>query len=194
MQQLVKAAQQQSLPINIVGIISDQPDAPGLVWAKARGLATYPLNAEKALMPQLSHCLDQLQPDWILLAGFMRILSAEFVQQWHGKIINIHPALLPKFPGLNTHQQALDQRESEHGASVHFVVPEVDAGPVIMHAKLSIQPDHDAQSLASDVLALEHQLYPQAIRYVLEQNIQLHDAKTLSIEGRLVSQPQLLNA
>ena len=107
----------------------------------------------------------------ICLAGFMRILGAEFVAKWEGRILNIHPSLLPKFPGLNTHTRAIEAGETEHGATVHFVTAELDAGPIIAQEAVSIQPDDTPDALAARVLEVEHRLYPQALRDVAEKRL-----------------------
>ena len=112
----------------------------------------------------LAQKIDSYSPDLIVLAGFMRILTAEFVEQFSGKLINIHPSLLPKFKGLNTHQRAIDAGEKEHGASVHFVTPELDDGPVVLQASVAVVDSDTAKTLAARVLEQEHKLYPEAIR------------------------------
>lgn len=169
MMSIVEAIQNDGLPATICAVISNRPDAAGLDFAKKIGLQTAVVDHEdydsrelfdQALMLEI----DKYSPDLIVLAGFMRILTAEFVDHFAGKLINIHPSLLPKFKGLNTHQRAIDAGEQQHGASVHFVTPELDDGPVVLQAHIPVFADDTADTLAARVLEQEHKLYPKAIR------------------------------
>ena len=158
----------------IAAVISNRPDAAGLQTAAAAGIRTHLINhrdfaSREAFDAALANSIDSYQPDFVVLAGFMRILTAKFVQHFAGKLINIHPSLLPQFKGLHTHQRAIEAGESEHGASVHFVTAELDDGPVILQAKVPVLADDTPDSLAARVLAAEHKLYPDAIKLLINQ-------------------------
>jgi len=155
-------------PYQVVAVISNNPDAYGLQRANLANIPTHTINhrnfTSRALFEQtLLQTLQQYQPDLIVLAGFMRRLTPLFVGAFYGRIINIHPSLLPKHPGLNTHAAALAAGDREHGATVHFVNAELDAGPVIAQATLPINADDDSESLKQRVQQLEHKLYPQVV-------------------------------
>lgn len=171
MQMLLKAASAGSCAINPVAVISDQADAQGLTIAKAAGVATHVIDPQNFPSRDLFDCelaqlIAKLQADIIILAGFMRILGAPFTQVFAGKILNIHPSLLPKFKGLHTHQRALDAGEQQHGASVHFVNQELDAGAVILQSVVGVKPSDSAESLAARVLQTEHQILPLAVDWL----------------------------
>lgn len=178
MQALVEAASADDFPAEIIGVISNRTAAAGLEFASSRGLKTavHPLSAY-ADRETADAAMTKTLQDWgaeiICLAGFMRILTPEFTRHWMGRAINIHPSLLPKFKGLDTHQRAIDTGETRHGCSVHFVVPELDAGPVIAQAEVPVRADDDADSLAARVLVEEHRLYPQALRLVASGTVRL---------------------
>jgi phosphoribosylglycinamide formyltransferase 1 len=174
---LARACQEEAWPAKIVCVASSRADAAGLPKAKSLGLATQVLTPSdgetRAEYDQrLGDFVGAFQPDWVVLAGFMRILSAEFVARFSGKIINIHPSLLPAFPGLHTHRRALEAKVARHGATVHFVTPELDAGPVIAQSDLEVLPEDTESGLAARVLQLEHQLYPKALRMLLNGEVQ----------------------
>lgn len=157
------------LNAEIVLVISNRPHAAGLESAAARGLATAVIDHQQfASRDDFDAALDtrmrEAKPDWIVLAGFMRILGEKLVTDWPGQMVNIHPSLLPKHPGLDTHAKALAAGDSEAGASVHIVTPELDAGPVIAQVSVSIEPDDTPESLAARVLGKEHALYVQALK------------------------------
>ncbi|MEQ1667882.1 MAG: phosphoribosylglycinamide formyltransferase [Sulfuriferula sp.] len=174
--QAILAAQ---LPANIVAVISNQASATGLQVAQAAGIATAVLThtdfASRAdfdvAMMQL---IDSYAPDLIVLAGYMRILTDDFVTHYQGRLLNIHPSLLPSYAGLNTHQRALDDGVKVHGCTVHFVTPTLDHGPIIAQAVVPVRTDDSASSLAARVLQMEHQLYPTAIRWWLTGRISLN--------------------
>ncbi len=181
MQALVKAA----IPgIQIALVLSNKVDAKGLETAKNHGIPT-------AILPQkgfanreeydaaLHAILIEHKIDAICLAGFMRILSAEFVHKWPNKILNIHPSLLPDYKGTDTHRRVLDAGEKQHGCSVHFVVPEMDAGPVILQASCPVLPDDTEQSLSERVLKLEHEIYPKALALFADGKLQVTGDKVL---------------
>lgn len=169
LQAIIDAIEQQKLAINILAVISNHEDAYGLQRAKLANIATHCIPHEdfpsrEAFDSALQKLIDDYQPDLICLAGFMRRLGADFVNHYANKIINIHPALLPKYPGLNTHQKALDARDKFHGATIHIVTEALDAGPIIAQKRLRILPDDTAESLKSRVQQLEHQLYPETLK------------------------------
>ena len=159
------------LPLNIRAVISNRPDAKGLDTARTHGLETVALDhknfvSREAFDKALAETIDRYQPDYIVLAGFMRILTAGFIDQYPSRIINIHPSLLPAFTGLHTHQRALDSGVRIHGATVHFVTPELDHGPIIIQAAVPVLPDDTEDILAKRVLQQEHKIYPQALAWL----------------------------
>lgn len=163
-------------PARPVLVMSNDPGAKGLERAAAMGIPTAavdhrPFGKDRAAFEaELSAHLDAAQPDLICLAGFMRVLTPGFVDRFRGKMLNIHPSLLPKYPGLHTHQRALDAGDSHAGCSVHEVIADLDAGPILGQAAVPILPDDTAQTLASRVLVQEHKLYPQVLRRVISGN------------------------
>lgn len=170
------------LPIDIRAVISNNPAAPGLAFATGAGLHTEIVDhrgfADRAAFDRaLAERIERFAPAWVVLAGFMRILGAEFIDRFAGRLINIHPSLLPQFPGLNTHARALAAGASEHGATVHFVTHEVDGGPIIAQTRVPIRADDDANTLATRVLAAEHRLYPQAIRALVAGDVCLESGR-----------------
>ncbi|XTI73166.1 phosphoribosylglycinamide formyltransferase [Acidithiobacillus sp. AC3] len=172
------------IPARIGAVISNRADAAGLAWSRDAGLATEVI-AHKNFSTRadfdraLAAAIDIHHPDWVVLAGFMRQLTDAFVQRYLGRLINIHPSLLPAFPGLHTHQQALQAGVRWHGATVHFVTPELDAGPIIAQGVLPVRSDDTPESLSARVLALEHQLYPQALGHLLRGDCVLQQGQTL---------------
>ncbi|MCX4189302.1 phosphoribosylglycinamide formyltransferase [Methylophaga sp. OBS3] len=174
MQSIIRAIEADELSAEITAVISNRPDAAGLDSAANAGIATQLLDhkqyeSREAFDIELARVIDSYQPDFVILAGFMRILTADFVEHFAGKLINIHPSLLPKFKGLHTHQRAIEAGEKEHGASVHFVTAELDDGPVILQAKVPVMADDTADTLAARVLIEEHKLYPDAIKLLIQQ-------------------------
>ncbi|MEP6608328.1 MAG: phosphoribosylglycinamide formyltransferase [Burkholderiaceae bacterium] len=160
----------------VSAVISNQADARALEVARAHGVATHivshqTFDSRAAFEHALADTVDRDQPALVVLAGFMRILGPEFVQRYAGRLINIHPSLLPSFPGLNTHQRALDAGVRIHGATVHFVSSDVDAGAIIAQAAVPVNPDDDEAVLAARVLQQEHLLLPRAVRHVLEGRV-----------------------
>jgi phosphoribosylglycinamide formyltransferase-1 len=171
LQAIIDAIQQGRLPVNISAVISDRPSAFGLNRAAKAHIPTHVIDYKS--FPQrvdfdnaLRQQIDAYEPDLIVLAGFMRILTPAFVEHYLGKLINIHPSLLPKHQGLNTHQRVLDAGDSRHGASVHYVTPVLDSGPVILQAEIAVAASDTAHSLQQRVHAVEHQIYPEAIRLI----------------------------
>ena len=164
----------------VVGVISNKADAYGLVRAHHSEIDTSCVIARKDESRQqydlrLQTVIERYQPDLIVLAGFMRILSDEFVSQYLGKMINIHPSLLPKYAGLHTHQRAIDAKDTEHGASVYFVIPELDAGPVILQAKVPVYDEDTVETLSSRVHEQEHAIYPLVVKWFSLKRLTMHD-------------------
>ena len=156
------------LDARVVLVLSNRPGAPGLAAARARGLSVGVVDdrahgSREKFDSALSEALDAAAPDWVALAGFMRVLGPEPVRRWAGRMLNIHPSLLPRHPGLDTHRRALEAGDAEHGASVHLVTEALDAGPVVARERVPVLPDDDAASLGARVLAREHALYVRAL-------------------------------
>jgi len=151
----------------VVVVASDKPEAPGLIWAREHGIPTFALSpkgiGKLAYEAAISAALREAGAEIVALAGYMRLLSNEFVAEWRGRIVNIHPSLLPKYKGLDTHARAIAAGDEEAGCSVHIVTEELDAGEVLGQARVPILPDDDADTLAERVLAEEHRLYPQVL-------------------------------
>jgi phosphoribosylglycinamide formyltransferase 1 len=171
---LIEAAKARDYPAEIVLVVSNRPDAPGLARARAAGVATAVVDhadfgdQREAFEPALDDALRKNRIDLICLAGFMRLLTPWFVTRWSGRMLNIHPSLLPQFKGLHTHRRALDAGVKRHGATVHFVVPEMDSGPIVAQDSIAVHEDDTEATLAARVLELEHQIYPRALRAVAE--------------------------
>ena len=184
MEAVVRAARAEQWPARIAAVISNKPDAGGLQFAQANGIPTAAVaNQDYASRAEfdaaLQQQIDRFSPDLVVLAGFMRILTPAFIAHYAGRILNIHPSLLPLFPGLHTHQQALDAGQKLHGASVHFVTAELDHGPVVAQAVIDVLPGDTADTLAARVLVQEHQLYPRAIRLFVEDRLSIVDRDVL---------------
>ena len=184
MSRLIEAAAEADYPAEIVGVISDTPEAPGLVFASDRGIATRTLPrgdyaSREAHDGAIDAALAELDTEIVCLAGYMRMLSARFVEKWAGRMLNIHPALLPAFKGLDTHRRALEAGVRVHGCTVHFVTAEVDDGPIVAQAAVPVRVDDSEETLASRVLKAEHQLYPLALRLVAEDRARMVDGRTV---------------
>lgn len=182
--------------IEICKVISNNPEAYGLQRAEQAGIGTVVINHrdytdrssyDAALVTEI----DRHQPVLVVLAGFMRILTTEFVNHYSGRLINIHPSLLPLYPGLNTHQRAIENGDKEAGATVHFITPEVDGGPIIMQARVPVYGSDSSQELAARVLAQEHLIYPQAIQWFTQGRLSVRDGEVL-LDGN-ESQKQQVN-
>ncbi|WP_394133177.1 phosphoribosylglycinamide formyltransferase [Shewanella maritima] len=171
-----------TLTTEVVGVISNKPDAYGLIRAHHSEIDTscvipYQQESRTEYDARLKAALDKYQPDLVVLAGFMRVLSDEFVNHYLGKMINIHPSLLPKYPGLHTHQRAIEANDAEHGASVHFVTPELDSGPVILQAKVPLYADDTAEVLAERVHEQEHAIYPLVVKWFGQGRLSMKQGK-----------------
>lgn len=181
---------------NIIGVISDKPNAKGLQLAREAGIATRVLTKDKypdrlAYDEALKAIIESMAPDFVVLAGFMRILSAPFVEHYRGRLLNIHPSLLPKFKGLDPHTKALAAGESYHGASVHFVTPDIDSGPVIVQLRVPVMAEDTPKSLAARVLKGEHLIYPLALRWLSTGQVDWHEGPIL-FQGLPLAAPILL--
>lgn len=188
MEAVVRAAQGEGWPARIAAVISNKPEAKGLDFARSLGIPTavvankdYPTRAE--FDAALQEAIDRFAPDLVVLAGFMRILTAPFVEHYAGRMLNIHPSLLPLFPGLGTHQQALDAGEREHGATVHFVTAELDHGPMVAQARIPVLPGDTEDSLAARVLVEEHKLYPHAVRLFVEDRLKIEHGEVRILDA-----------
>lgn len=178
MQAIVEAAQQERWPARIAAVISNRADAKGLAYAAQHGIPALTVAsadyASRALFDAaLQEAVDVFEPDLLVLAGFMRILTPGFVAHYAGRLLNIHPSLLPSFPGLATHEQALAAGVKLHGATVHFVTAELDHGPIVAQAAVAVHADDTPDTLAERILVQEHQMYPRAVRWFIEGHLKL---------------------
>ncbi len=184
----MEALLEARLPARIAAVISNDPRARGLVTARARGIATavvdhraFPDRA--SFDATLAAEIDRHRPDLVVLAGFMRILTESFIERYRGRLINIHPSLLPAFTGLHTHRRALEAGVRAHGCTVHFVAPEVDSGPIIAQAAVPVLPGDTEEQLAARVLVEEHRLYPQVVRWFCEDRLRLGADGTVILDA-----------
>ncbi|GGB92369.1 phosphoribosylglycinamide formyltransferase [Pseudoduganella buxea] len=182
MEAVVRAAQAEQWPARIAAVISNRADAKGLEFAAAHGIATAVVPnkdyaSREAFDAALAEAIDAFAPDLVVLAGFMRILTPGFVERYAGRMLNIHPSLLPHFPGLHTHEAALAAGHAQHGATVHFVTAELDHGPMVDQVAVPVLPGDTAQTLSARVLEQEHVLYPRAIRWFIEDKLQVEDGQ-----------------
>jgi phosphoribosylglycinamide formyltransferase-1 len=178
MEAIVRAAQAEQWPAVISAVISSRPDAEGLAYAEAQGIATQVIASKQfpdreQFDAALQAAIDGFAPDLVVLAGFMRILTADFVAHYAGRLLNIHPSLLPAFPGLAPHRQALVAGVKLHGATVHFVTADLDHGPIVAQAAVPVLPGDSEQQLAQRVLQQEHIIYPRAVRWFIEGKVRL---------------------
>jgi phosphoribosylglycinamide formyltransferase-1 len=187
MEAVVRAAESQGWPARIAAVISNKPEAGGLAFAQARGIPTavvpnkaFATRAE--FDAKLQETIDGFAPDLVVLAGFMRILTVPFVEHYAGRMLNIHPSLLPLFPGLGTHQQAIDAGVQEHGATVHFVTAELDHGPAVLQAKVPVLPGDTEDRLSARVLVEEHKIYPRAVQLFVEGRLSVEDGAVRILE------------
>jgi phosphoribosylglycinamide formyltransferase-1 len=176
MRAIVEAATVQGWPARIAAVISNRADAEGLQWAASRGIPALTVPSREfadraAFDASLQKEIERFQPDIVVLAGFLRILTPAFVDFYRGRLLNIHPSLLPSFPGLHTHQAALDAGVKVHGATVHFVTAELDHGPIVSQAAVPVLADDDEASLALRVLEQEHKIYPDAVRFLVDERL-----------------------
>ena len=188
MQAIVERCAAEGWPARVVGVVSNRADAAGLTWAAERGIATAVVDhkafsTREAFDAELARVIDLWGPDLLVLAGFMRILGAGFVRHYEGRMINVHPSLLPAFTGLHTHRRAIEAGCKLAGATVHFVTPELDHGPIIAQATVPVLPGDDEQALSARVLVQEHQLYPLAVRWFVEGRLKLEQGIVTQLDG-----------
>ncbi len=196
LQTLLDQSASGELSAEVVAVISNQPGVYGLERARQAGVPALELDHKRfadrpGFEAALIELIDRYQPDLVILAGFMRLLTAGFTDHYQGRLLNIHPSLLPKFRGLHTHERAIAAGETEHGATIHFVTAELDGGPLIVQARVPVLPGDDPEVLAARVLAQEHRLYPQAIRWFAEGRLRL-DGEQVWFNGAPLRQPQRL--
>lgn len=198
LQAIIEAAARGECPIEIRAVISNRPDAAGLQHAALSGIRTLVIDhacysSRESFDLALMTTIDTFEPALVVLAGFMRILTPDFVRHYHGRMLNIHPSLLPDFPGLKTHARALEAGCKEHGATVHFVTEETDGGPAVAQVRMPIQDNDDVASLAARVLTGEHRLYPLVIRWFAEGRLSLDNSHVL-YDGKALQSPRQLEA
>lgn len=184
------------LPAEIRAVISNRPGVRGLERAQQAGIETRVLD-HKAYPDResydlaLAELVHEFQPELLVLAGFMRILSSEFIQRFRGRMLNIHPSLLPKYRGLHTHRRALAAGDNEHGASVHYVTEELDGGPLVLQARVAVEPEDDEERLAARVLRKEHIIFPMVIRWVAEGRLKVENGQVVK-DGSVLEKPLTL--
>lgn len=174
--------------LDIRAVISNRPDAKGLEWARSQSLPTQVVDhkafpTREAFEGALARAIESLRPDVILLAGFMRIFTPEFTARFPRRILNIHPSLLPSFPGLHTHRQALEAGVKLHGCTVHFVTPSLDSGPIVIQAAVPVLAGDTEETLAARVLEAEHRIYPQAVRWLIEDRLEFMPGEVVRVRG-----------
>ncbi len=202
MRALVEHSLKHPPPYRVALVLSDNPAAAGLALARDLGVAASAVAAKARVDPvdksaarlefdrSLAAVIDEYAPDLIVLAGFMRILSAEFVDRYAGRILNIHPSLLPRYPGLHTHRSVLAAHDTVHGATVHFVTAELDGGPPVIQSRVAVRPDDDEATLAARVQAEEHKIYPRAVSWYCEGRLRCRDGRAW-LDGAALAQPLL---
>jgi phosphoribosylglycinamide formyltransferase-1 len=188
MQAIVQRCAEQGWPARVAAVVANRPDAAGLTFAAAQGIHTAVVEhkafaTREAFDAELARVIDGFAPDLVVLAGFMRILGAGFVRHYEGRLLNIHPSLLPAFPGLHTHRRALQAGCQAVGATVHFVTPELDHGPIVMQSVVPVRPGDDEEALAARVLATEHVIYPQAVRWFVQDKLRLDEGRVTQVDG-----------
>lgn len=182
LQAILEACEANMPNAQVAAVFSNKADAYGLERAKKFNVDGHFVDPKEfesrdEFDAELMKQIDQYKPDAVILAGYMRILSSEFVQHYMGKMINIHPSLLPKYPGLHTHQRAIDAKDKEHGTSVHFVTEELDGGPIVLQAKVPVFEDDDAETLAARVQTQEHTIYPIVTKWLVEDRLKMQNGK-----------------
>jgi len=195
---IAERARTSALPVEIRAVISDRVEAAGLAWAADAGLPGIALAPREfpdraAYDRALADLIEGYAPGLVVLAGFMRILGREFVERFAGRMLNIHPSLLPKYRGLRTHKRVLEAGDALHGASVHFVTPELDGGPVVLQSRVPVRTDDDEATLAARVLAQEHRIYPQCIGWYAAGRLQFRDGAAV-LDGRVLESPLIMEA
>ncbi len=188
MEAIARQCAHERWPARIVAVIANRPQAAGLRFASEHGIATAVVDhrtfdTREAFDAALAEAIDVHQPDLVLLAGFMRILGSGFVRRYAGRMLNIHPSLLPAFPGLHTHRRVLETGCKVSGATVHFVTPDLDHGPIVMQSVVPVLPDDTEDKLAARVLATEHRIYPQAVSWFVRGQLRLQGTRVQQLEG-----------
>lgn len=188
MQTIVNTIEQRGLTAQVCAVVSNRADAAGLQWAAERGIATQVVPHRDYATRQefdtaLADVIDQYQPHYVLLAGFMRVLTPGFVERYEGRLINIHPSLLPAFPGLHTHQQALTDGVQWHGCSVHFVTAKLDHGPIVAQGIVPVLAGDDAEALAARLLTVEHSMYAEVVSWLAQGRVSLSANQAVQVEG-----------
>ena len=188
MQKIVESCLEDRCPADVLAVISNRAGSTGLRWAADKGITTHVVShsdfsSRNAFDAALSVIIDQYAPDYVLLAGFMRVLTPEFVQHYAGKLVNIHPSLLPAFPGLHTHAQAIAKGVQAHGCTVHFVTPVLDHGPIIAQGVVPVLAEDTPEALAERVLALEHVVYPQVAVWLACGQVHLMPDQRVSVDA-----------
>jgi phosphoribosylglycinamide formyltransferase-1 len=188
MQAIVRAAQEEQWPAGIAAVISNRADAPGLTFAAGQGIPTVVVAnkdfpTREAFDGALQRAIDRFSPDLVALAGFLRILTPSFVEHYAGRMLNIHPSLLPDFPGLGTHRQALAAGAKKHGATVHFVTADLDHGPIVAQAAVPVLPGDTENTLSARVLTQEHIIYPRAMRWFVEGKLSIDNGRVRVAES-----------
>ena len=188
LREIVRSCREHNVPAEFVRVISNQADAPGLQWARERGIETAVLShrdfaSREAFDAALAELIQESRPEYVILAGFMRILTEGFVRQFESRMVNIHPSLLPAFTGLHSHARAIESGVGWHGCTVHFVTAELDHGPIIAQAALEIEPQDTPDSLARRVQLLEHQLYPQVVEWLAQGRVSVDQHNKVHVRG-----------
>lgn len=196
LQAIIDAQETGEINTQLCAVISNKPGVKGLERAQNHGIATQTIDhrafqSRDQFDAALREAIDSYSPDLVILAGFMRILTPAFTQHYVGRMLNIHPSLLPKYQGLQTHQRAIDARDKEHGVTVHFVTAELDGGPTVIQARVPVLPDDTAEHLAARVLEEEHKIYPRAIGWFADGRLRMQEGKVL-LDGRVAVPPETL--
>ena len=196
LQSLIDGCASGEINATVSAVISNNPDAGGLERAANAGIPNLAIDhtafdSREAFDQALSELIDSFSPDLVILAGFMRILTAQFVDHYLGRMMNIHPSLLPAYPGLHTHRRAIEAGDKMAGATVHFVTPELDGGPSIIQAQVEIEPDDNEASLAKRVLSFEHKIYPQAVKWFCDNRLIMHNNHVL-LDNKAISESGII--
>ena len=196
LQSLIDGCASGEINATVSAVISNNPDAGGLERAANAGIPNLAIDhtafdSREAFDQALSELIDSFSPDLVILAGFMRILTAQFVDHYLGRMMNIHPSLLPAYPGLHTHRRAIEAGDKMAGATVHFVTPELDGGPSIIQAQVEIEPDDNEGSLATRVLSFEHKIYPQAVKWFCDNRLIMHNNHVL-LDNKAISESGII--
>jgi len=190
---IARECQQHRIAATVSVVISDRPGVAGITTAQGMGIETHVVSRNSAVNRDAFECslaeaMDTHTPDLVVLAGFMRVLSAPFVERYAGRMINIHPSLLPKYTGLHTHRRVLEAGDAEHGASVHYVTPELDGGPVILQSRVPVKSGDTESSVAARVMATEHVIYPRVVGWIADGRLKWNEGRP-TLDGKPLTQP-----